>query len=67
MSFEEMLKEKNLKKDYMKYKQSGVVTYNLECAVTEILLDDGDMNMWLELNNNGEPSELITNYLSNLE
>tara|TARA_R100001082_G_scaffold44580_3_gene23782 strand:+ start:8087 stop:8290 length:204 start_codon:yes stop_codon:yes gene_type:complete len=67
MSFEEMLKEKNLKKDYMKYKQSGVVTYKLECAVTEILLDDGDMNMWLELNNNGEPSELITNYLSNLE
>ena len=67
MSFEKMLKEKNLKKDYMKYKQEGVVTYNLECAVTEILLDDGDMNMWLELNNNGEPSELITNYLSKLE
>jgi hypothetical protein len=61
--FKEMLEEQNLQNDYDKYKRDGEITYNLECAVAELILNQGSMDMWLELNSNGDPSEKVAEFL----
>ena len=61
--FKEMLEEQNLQNDYDKYKRDGEITYNLECAVAELILNEGSMDMGLELNSNGDPSEKVAEFL----
>jgi|TARA_R100000093_G_C1935951_1_gene70343 hypothetical protein len=61
--FKEMLEEQNLQNDYDKYKRDGEITYNLECAVAELILNQGSMDMWRELNDNGDPSEKVAEFL----
>ena len=64
MEFKEMLKEQNLQNDYDKYKKdNNEITYNLECAVAEFMLKEGNLSMWRELNDNGDPSELVAEFL----
>ena len=67
MEFKEMLKEQNLQNDYDKYKKDNEITYNLECAVAEFMLNEGNLSMWRELNDNGDPSELISEFLEKEE
>ena len=63
MNFKEMLKEQNLQNDYDKYRKDNEITYNLECAVAEFMLNQGNLSMWRELNDNGDPSELVAEFL----
>ena len=63
MDFKEMIKENNLQNDLDKYKKDNEITYNLECAVAELILNQGSMDMWLELNSNGDPSEKVAEFL----
>ena len=64
MSFEDHVKSLNLENDYEQYKKDGVVSYNLEVAVCEYMVEvEEDMNMFRELNDNGDPSELVSNFL----
>tara|TARA_R100000687_G_C6328910_1_gene108659 strand:+ start:285 stop:497 length:213 start_codon:yes stop_codon:yes gene_type:complete len=63
MEFKEMLKEQNLENDLDKYKKDNEITYNLECAVAEFMLNQGNLSMWRELNDNGDPSELVAEFL----
>jgi len=63
MEFKEMLKEQNLENDLGKYKKDNEITYNLECAVAEFMLNQGNLSMWRELNDNGDPSELVAEFL----
>jgi|TARA_R110000744_G_scaffold52886_8_gene113180 hypothetical protein len=63
MNFKEMIKENNLQNDLDKYRKDNEITYNLECAVAELILNQGSMDMWLELNSNGDPSEKVAEFL----
>ena len=64
MSFEDHVKSLNLENDYEQYKKDGVVSYNLEVAVCEYMVEvEEDMNMFKELKDNGDPSELVSNFL----
>ena len=63
MDFKEMIKENNLQNDLDKYKKDNEITYNLECAVAELILNEGSMDMFKELKDNGDPSELVSNFL----
>ena len=63
MDFKQMIKENNLQNDLDKYRKDNEITYNLECAVAELILNQGSMDMWLELNSNGDPSEKVAEFL----
>ena len=63
MDFKQMIKENNLQNDLDKYRKDNEITYNLECAVAELILNEGRMDMWLELNSNGDPSEKVAEFL----
>ena len=67
MNFKEMIKENNLQNDLDKYRKDNEITYNLECAVAELILNEGSMDMWLELNSNGDPSEKVAEFLEREE
>ena len=63
MEFKEMLKEQNLDNDFNRFIKTNEITYNLECAVAEFMLNQGNLSMWRELNDNGDPSELVAEFL----
>mgnify|MGYP003133700626 FL=1 len=63
MDFKQMIKENNLQNDLDKYRKDNEITYNLECAVAELILNEGRMDMWLELNSNGDPGEKVAEFL----
>jgi hypothetical protein len=63
MEFKEMLKEQNLDNDFDRFRKTNEITYNLECAVAEFMLNQGNLSMWRELNDNGDPSELVAEFL----
>jgi len=67
MNFKEMIKENNLQNDLDRYRKDNEITYNLECAVAELILNEGSMDMWLELNSNGDPSEKVAEFLEREE
>jgi Glu-tRNA(Gln) amidotransferase subunit E-like FAD-binding protein len=67
MDFKEMIKENNLQNDLDKYKKDNEITYNLECAVAELILNEGSMDMFKELKDNGDPSELVAEFLEREE
>jgi hypothetical protein len=45
MNFKEMIKENNLQNDLDKYRKDNEITYNLECAVAELILNEG--SLWI--------------------
>ena len=70
ISYDELEVKKTLNgsdfKDLFKFianRKDNEITYNLECAVAELILNEGRMDMWLELNSNGDPSEKVAEFL----
>tara|TARA_R100000750_G_C2333945_1_gene91314 strand:- start:882 stop:1091 length:210 start_codon:yes stop_codon:yes gene_type:complete len=63
MDFKEMLKEQNLENDFDIFRKTNEITYKLECGVAEFMLKEGNLSMFRELNDNGDPRELVSNFL----
>ena len=67
MGFQEVLKEQNLGNDFSQWQRDGTISHNLSYAVAEFMLKEGNLSMWRELNDNGDPSELISEFLDKEE